>query len=488
MVKTPQTCSEEWRKRISAFQDGDISSQERRSVEQHLQICESCQHILQSYQSMYAKLNSSPDFEKSIPFSQPLQETVQRHLWSRPLKATSRSFSLGSIAAIVVMIVIVATLVRDQQNRTTLSATFTHRGIAAPVVNTVLTDTSPFSQQMTPNGTPCANEHSNKPLNYIFAGTNGTLWEVAACQNPVSIGAIVPSNFHLGALSPDGMYVTVFTPDLPEYGISPKFSIWDVQQHTFRTTAAMYANDALTLDHVDEAQWVDSTQLLTLSSHTVSSLSLPTMTMIQLPIKNVGHIVVRGTIVYFTSLENNAVTLFSYDLITKNQQTILPLRSNGYMCSDTVGLCQSMTLWDISADGTMLVYQQNQYMPMQIYNIATRTTITHVNLPSQAFSLSKVRFAPDGHAIALLGSDPSIAKYTIGIYAAHDATWQGVITSHVESGYDSFRWRADSMGLIVEPRHQDVALTPFIINITTMKHDMNLQASTSDYVWFGNEN
>lgn len=88
------------RERLSAYLDGEVSADERTTLEAHLPSCEQCQRELAAYRQMRALLGALP--APSLPRSftlpaQPVRDMRPRRApaWSRPAQA------IGSIAAMV---------------------------------------------------------------------------------------------------------------------------------------------------------------------------------------------------------------------------------------------------------------------------------------------------------------------------------------------------------------------------------------------------
>jgi|GEM_PF-3017237 len=477
-------CTEAWHKRVSAYHDGGITIEEQSLVAAHLQSCDSCQRLLQEYEQLYRGLRATPGFEGILTLTKPGDRrgvgASMRPMHTYPNSGymngrrpqvpvfINRIITAGIVLAILAIIFIV-------HIAQTGSVSLSEQSAKVADKNATLQPTSLLGSQ-TPNGTACANAGSNnQQLTYLYARSGGEVMQVSGCSNPVSMGTILPSNFHLGSWSPNGQQLTVFTPDTLTATTIVQLAIWDKTTRQIQQVP-IYVS-------ADDAVWASNSILIVQAHHMLEAFDINTHNIVYISSSSVQQMVWRAGHLFYSTNDNGVTTLHSYDIATNNDTQLLQLPISRPTCSDLVFNCLDGAIWDITADGTRVVFTQphqltSTQLDVSVVRLADKTTLTTVGLPYDTVP-RRLWVSPDSQYVAIATESTSSRPVTVEVMALSDITTLEPIRV---TALDSLVWRPDSQALVIEPLHQSPTVVPQLLRLATGK-TTPLQLITSDYVW-----
>ncbi|MBC8441855.1 MAG: zf-HC2 domain-containing protein [Deltaproteobacteria bacterium] len=99
-----KTCNK-IRQKLSAYQDGEVSQNQRESIDAHLRHCDACKNDLAALGQTTQLINSLPQILPDPGFTQRVMRSVaDTSIWNRLLGKPLRLFPVPSAAAAMIMI------------------------------------------------------------------------------------------------------------------------------------------------------------------------------------------------------------------------------------------------------------------------------------------------------------------------------------------------------------------------------------------------
>jgi anti-sigma factor RsiW len=88
---------------LSAYIDGEVTAEERQTVEQHVAHCESCRVMLQDFSTAQTLVRTLPTFDAPQGFRQRVTERIERtsRIWFRVRQFAPR-FALGTVVLLMI--------------------------------------------------------------------------------------------------------------------------------------------------------------------------------------------------------------------------------------------------------------------------------------------------------------------------------------------------------------------------------------------------
>ena len=234
----------------------------------------------------------------------------------------------------------------------------------------------------------------------------------------------------------------------------------------------------------DEVGWQDATTFILRSGTTVAQVDLTKHTVTPLAGITATHIVVRGTTLFYSTVQAGHATLHRRVLSpTVIDDTLLSLGAGVEAC--TTPTCWQTIPWDISPDGKFVAYPTP--VPAQpLTATATTATLvlqdlqagTHTTLGTMALNAAPitVNIAPNERAVAVIGQTATAATHLVvfsgdGHTAYSDTTTVGRCA-----------WHPASTALVTMPFAPSATEAAHLITIA-MGTSLTLAPLTTNYLW-----
>ena len=509
------TSSHKWLRRVSDYHSGGVSDAEAAAVEAHLPTCQECQEALAMYHRFYTLLGSPLRLgpptvrfdEETLMIYDTISDNADTAPTSakfRPPRPPRRSRALAGIAAIVAATLVVAGFLAVYAGNLTRPAndpTATPR-TPQPTATVTFVPTATPGADSTPQASAfvCANPPGSN-LTYAYWRGDKRTYIVTGCSAPQMVP--VPAYSFLLAWSPANRYLALETNAQND---TYPLVIYDTSNRQTITTKFVggYPSEANYGTVIRKfIGWVDDNTFLGAVQPVVSGLSdgpLGASTIVKVDVASQRETTV-GTVAWFAdtkmiapgylfyagyqSKSEGQAYLHRLDLNTGADTRLVPIGEYGNGgCQGTI-FCNWTAPWDVSADGTHVIYHNpgpNSF-PSDI-NIVRDTPLIYADInganPSKPFSnrlaygLTLPLFSPDGSYILALGlgdaPDPNGDAH-MGL-----ARIGGSVTI-LEGGF--YAWRGDSKAFVLIKNDAEQPLLYDIASRTTTP----LEQGTTVYLW-----
>ena len=493
-MTTASPCSDTWRRRVSAYQDGGVLGPERLSVEAHLHTCQVCQALIVDYDKLFRDLRSLPSFEGVLTITKPGSRrgfgATSRPSLTWPGKSLSglshRNGQRPSGGTIIVTLLLLMGLLfvfgheyatigpSAAPNTTTRSSTLHPTPVASPT----------FSA-LTPAGLPCANAGASAALPYAYADNTGAIWSVMRCADSVKQMTLPFTDFDIGAWSPDNTQLTILTPAAVHRTAGVRTHLYlALPASSSITEVNLIPTGTTTPLSADEAFWTSNTTLIVRAQTKVLQVNPTTHVVTALGFA-ATHIEWRADALFYSSVSQEQTTLHRYDPITKQNTSLLALGAGQSTC--TTSHCWTSAPWDVSQDGLTVAYQYPTALAiptvttgsvaatlvLQDFKTNTRTTLAPMPITS---ATETINISPNGHDVAVLATDPTQSTIPL-IIASSDGK-----SSHTFEQQGACAWRPDDQALLVMPSFPTATNKAVLITLAT-DNVTSLPTLTADYVW-----
>lgn len=488
MTTTLRPCTDAWRRRVSAYQDGGIVGEERQAVEAHLQTCAACQALVADYDQLFRDLRSLPSFEGLLTITRPGSRrglgANSRPMLTWPGKSlpepkgpAARRPTGGTIIITMLLLLGLALLFGHGLNEigpsTAVNPTNHTQSTPMPV---------PTLNAVTPQGLPCANAGATAPMPYTYLDAHATLWRVASCADPVKQLTLPFSDSSVGTWSPNNTQIVFIMPALTHRTVGTRTHLFVASPYGQTISEVKYAATNATADmDAQAAIWLDDETLIIRTQTKVLEFKLSTHILANLGF-SATQIEVRANLLFYSTVAQGQTTLHRYDPATKQDTMLLALGAGQDLC--VTSHCWGSAPWDVSLDGLSVAYQYppTQNLPsvpvaaqlvLQNLRTGTRTMLGSMPLSSatQAISIS-----PDGHYVATMGTDPTQTSIPLTVVSSDGKT------QHTFALQGTCAWRPDDQALVITPTTPTETAKAVLVNILTNKQTP-LAAQIADYLW-----
>ncbi len=511
------TSQHEWLRRVSDDHSGGVSDAEHAAVEAHLATCQECQEALTMYRRFYSLLQSplrlglpsvSLDEETTVIGSAPHPPAN-----TQPPKRAQRQRMLGVIAAVVAATLVVVGFLAVYSSRSGHpNPSATNTPVAFPTITPRPTATTNPTATTTPDSTPrasafvCANPPGSN-LAYAYVRGDYQAYVVTGCASPQKIPVSASYSSPLG-WSPTNRYLAVKACD--ENNNCPVI-LYDPISGQTHTTKYIGDYPITISDQIPDGHifrffigWVnDNTFLGALQSVTTSNTNGPplgTSTIVKVDVASgaetqVGkvawfagtRIIAPGYLFYagLKTMSEGQAHLHRLSLDNGADTQLVPLGEYGNGGCQVTIFCNWTAPWDVSPDGTHVVYHSPAPTSFpNDTNIVKDTPLIYAGIdgtnPSKPFGstlapdLSSPEFSHDGAYLIASGigqAAGSTASQRFGLWRVGGS----VIT--VDGAF--FAWRGDNQALILITSGTQ---TPSAFDLSS--HTITrLESDTSFYLW-----
>lgn len=378
------TAMHPWLERVSAYHSGDLDEAERAAVEAHLRDCAECQEALDMYRRFYSLARSplrlgppSPGFDERMTIIS-VPGSGRGTPGGSPPGGPRRPPTAGLVAAALAAVIVVGGFVGLLGARGLFAPT--HGATPAATTKPAATATTAAVATQTGNPAPvpvptnatfvCANP-AGSALTYAFVNADRQIYAVTGCQPPVQlthlryptgIGAPLPL-----AWSPSHRFLA-YDPNLPDdqciriadvttgttiatqHGCLSTPDNPGTELHTF----VAWIDDASYLERIDMLNGVpDPARLVRVDAHSGAETTIKSYAWM-------SDVRVRAGYAFFGSRikpDDTTAYLYRLSLADGGETRLVSLGLSGFGgCQVGVGPCSWTAPWDVSPDGTHILY------------------------------------------------------------------------------------------------------------------------------------
>lgn len=504
-LSTPQ---HEWLRRVSDFHSGGVSDAEHAAVEAHLATCQECQEALAMYRRFYSLLQSplrlgppSVHFDEETTI---IDSAPSLSANTQPPKRSPRPRTLGIVAAVVAATLVVVGFLAVYSPRSGNPATAATATPQATTASTVAATATPGEPAKAPPPQfICANP-SGSNLTYVYRRGDGGLYTVSGCANPVRV-AVDDFSTPL-AWSPSNRYLATQEAGKTSTSTSFPVGIYDVSTGKLMTTKFVVqtpmdakAGDVVRtfLGWVDDNTFLGAVQPVTLNNP-IAPFGVSTIVRVNVtsqaetPIGQIAwfagtKIIAPNELFYagLRTMSEGQAYLHSLDLSTGADTQLVALGEYGNGGCQTTNFCNWTAPWDVSPDGTHVIYHNPgpttfpsdtsmvRDTPLIISRLdgSNRSTLFGTSLSD---SLSDPVFSPQGNFVFASGvTDKQIQQ---------GDQWFRVlrIGGAVTDVHGIFiAWRGDNRAMVIMSAGNP---QPMLYDLTTQKASM-LEPNSDYYLW-----
>ncbi len=483
-MPTSAACTTIWGRRISDYHDGGLSSTERAETEEHIRVCVQCQATLQAHDRLYRGLRATPGFEGMLTLTRPGTRrgmgAAQRPMFSWPGRTLGaaparRGGGLSTVVVVLVLAVIAGSAIFAGHIVVSYGPSATRGASSVSAPSPTPTFTPPLGN-LTPNGTACANAGTTYPASYAFANTAGSISIVTGCDNPIQLTRLSGGPWQIDGWSPDGS--TLAVQSLQDGALA-------VIDRSSGVVRPVNLGGAVTSPaRADEAVWASTGLLIVRSGQSLLEVDLVSRTVTPLNVSRVTHIEWRADALYYSVSATGATIVHQRDVATNADAVVATLADNLGGCAATSQGCAVAPAWDVSPDGTFILYQAPSLANaaqtlLQYSQVANGTPVsapkTLLTLPYSGAPIA-LELSPNGTKLAIATPGDGAQAGSVMIF---DIPGQ---TSVTLAGQVSFAWRYDSQALVIEPDAPTSGATPRLYDLVT-KQSLQLPVGTASYFW-----
>jgi putative zinc finger protein len=522
------TATHPWLERVSAYHSGDLDDVERAAVAAHLRDCAQCQEALDMYRRFYSLARSplrlgppSPGFdERTTIISTP--GSGRGASGGRLPGGPRRPPTIGLVAAALAAVIVVGGFVGLLGARGLIGPTHgatptTNAAATATVAAAIATAAAASTQTAGPTPTPtapppaptnapfvCANP-AGSALTYAFVNADRQIYTVTGCAAPVQLTHLqFPTGRGLPiplAWSPSHRFLA-YNPNLPNDQC--------VQVVTVSTGTTITTQHGCILDPshppsevrtfvgwIDDASYLERIDVLTSNVPDPARLvRVDAASGAETIIKSyawMSDVRVRAGYAFFGSRikpDDTTAYLYRLSLADGSEARLVSLGLSGFGgCQVGFGPCSWTAPWDVSSDGTRILYHNPgaDSLPSDTH-VVPNTPVYYASLDgsgavrmftgAQSPGMTVPTFDPTGALTAEVV--PSGANIGLAVEPAGGGTLR---TVNLTSG--QYVWRGDGRALILInfTFSGDTELSTVSLYDLGTGQSTPLAANTEQYLW-----
>jgi hypothetical protein len=472
------TCTESWRRRVSAYHDGGIVSDERTAIETHIHSCSSCQSLLTTYDKVYRGLRRLPGFEGPLTLTPPGSRkglgAANRPMLTWPGRSYANSPE-GSQAARTALLnnigIALAVFGLLFASFVIINRDMSPSALVGSVPSPTPEPTIGVPLESTPNGTPCANtaNESKGTQSYLFVDDKATIWHVDQCKDPVKVITLANSNFYMGQSSPDNRYIPIVIAATEITNQS--MTILDTIKNEFHPLNLNSLGKDVSAISMEEMGWNGSSNLIIRANTNLYQINIETFSVVPLDVNDAFHLVSRTNGIFYSTLVKNRLLIYRFDLAQKTKTEITTLPNSVNCVNGSPSSCPQSKAWDISHMEKSLVYYGDG--SIRYWELDGKTEFVSFD-PYFTVQPQSITFSPDDMQVAIIEVKDSTNIVEIG-------SLENEKQIHV-NGQNNVVWRNDSAAVILTSGYQPSSKIPQLTLLETGQQ-ISMKDMTSQYIW-----